>query len=1369
MIKKNVILMILWTCTYLNVSSTINGQVKYLGIEQGLSNNYVTDIYQDRMGFMWFGTFDGLNRYDGYQFKTYRNRPGQETSLPDNRITDIMEDTTGRIWVATKIGAAVLDYNDQTFRHLRLHQDKAGTRSIDFAINGLAIDAEGSLFAASEKRGLLAIEAYSGADPIGTSIPLALPGHRTTNYHVRGVETDFRNRLWLVVKDVGICYYDKKNRVVRVKTDVVQSARCIQASASGDIWVGTEQGLFRYNPVSEQLTHYTEQTGLSHNRVTALHKTKENEMWVCTDGGGITIIDLTRQRFRYLLGHDDGGPLSSKAVFAVYEDHQSRQWIGTLRGGVNIIDPQAQKFGIIRHHTPEGKTSSKNFILSFAEGKDHSLWIGTDGSGLSRWDRRTNRFHFFEHQPGVPGTLTSNFVTSVLQDQQGQLWVGTYGGGINRWDAKNRRFIPYPCFHPQKGSEYPNIWQLLEDSKGRIWAATLDGGGLFVLNREHGRFEPVNAGITNALCLIEDADDTFWVGSYAELIHLDLARGRATRYPMGNPVRCIRRNDQQQLWIGTEGGGLLLFNKNTGDFKRYTESEGLPSNVVLQLADDHHGNLWLSTYNGIAKFSPAEGRFQNFYESDGLQSNQFSYNAALELQSGELVFGGIDGFNIFYPDSVVIEPLAPKIVITDIRAGTKPLHDYSVSATPTTAAAVEKLVLPYDDASLSVGFAALEYSFPDKINYAFYLEGWDKDWNHVERQRNAYYSNLREGSYRLRIRSTDANGVWNSEERVLAIEVLPPWWRTYWAYGLYALLGLSAVYAYIVYDRRQTRLTYQVEWSRMEVAKERELSEQKLAFFTHIAHEFRTPLSLIVNPVKDILYGNNKAVDIEGLTLVYRNAKRLLSLVDKLLLFQKAESQSDDLRLVKLDLKHLVHEVFLCFKQHADSRSLDYRFHCAAENVYLFGDREKLEICLFNLISNAIKFTPEQGTVTVKLLERDHYIEITVSDTGCGVPPQIGDALFDRFYRDRLGNKQSVSGFGIGLFLVKKFVKSHHGTVSYVSRENRGSEFTLRLLKGKEHFKGHLLLEDLGEHSMFLEELTEEPPQKMDEADSPATNSPDYAPLPDEQPVMLVADDNLQIRQYIAKIFKKDFSVYTVGNGREALEFIKKHEPDIVISDVVMDGMSGIDLCTCIKQDPALSHIPLILLTASTSKDVKLKGIEGGADDYITKPFDNTLLIARVANLLTSRSQLQAYFYNEITLQSNPHNISKEYSDFLQRCISIVERQLDNTDFTVKSLAEEIGMSHSNLYKRIKSISGKSANEFIRFIRLRTVAKLLVESGCTIREAAFAAGFNDIKYFREQFSKLFGMKPSDYKRKYGKTKKNPLAEPLKTKNSFANT
>ena len=1351
---RNILFVLPLILAHTNVQGTIAKNVNYLGIEHGLSNNYITEIFQDRTGFMWFGTFDGLNRYDGYQFKIYMNQPGTETSLPDNRITAIAEDADGRIWVATKVGAAVLDYDDRTFHRLRLATKDGGSIPIDFAINDLKRHKNGSLFAAGEKCGLLILAMSTTSDPIGTPIPLIADDAVSFTYHVRGIDFDAQNRLWLVVDDVGLCYYDEGNRVVRMKNNHVQSAWCIQSTPDGAIWMGTGQGLFRYDPVTDRCTHYTERTGLSSNRVGSLHAGKNNKLWICTDGGGITIMDTKRKSFEYLSGHDDGGPLTSKAVFAAYEDLHARVWIGTLRGGINIIEAQKQNFALIRHRTAEGKTSAKNFTLSFTEAKDGTLWIGTDGAGLMHWDRKANRFEFFDQQPHIVGSLTSNFITAILSDKNGHLWVGTYGGGIARRDPKRKRFVPYVCFDAQTQSDYRNVWQLLEDTKGQIWATTLGGGRVFVFNEHQDRFEPLRVGVTDALTIMEEHPDTFWFGNFAELIRVVLSTGTMTRYPIGNPVRCIvKDSSNHRFWIGTEGGGLLDFNPATGKFKRYTKADGLPSNVVLKMLPDGNGHYWLSTYNGLSKFSPTDGWFQNFYESDGLQSNQFSYNAAIKLRSGELVFGGIRGFNIFHPDSLHTERSAPRIVLTDIRIDGNHFGDYSASRAPTGAAAADKLLLPYDEASISVGFAALEYSFPEKIQYAFFLEGWDKDWNHVGDQRNAHYSSLREGNYLLRIKSTDANGMWTGAERVLAINVLPPWWRSYWAYGSYLLLALSVIYAYVAYERRQTKLAYQVKLARMEITKERELNERKLAFFTHIAHEFRTPLSLIVNPVKDMLHSHTKNTDTAELTSVYRNAKRLLSLVDKLLLFQRAEVHDEDLRLVKLDIKLLAYEVFLCFKQHAACRSLDYRFRCDADQLPIIGDREKLEICLFNLINNAIKFTPEHGQVAVEIEEHEHHIEIVVSDTGCGVPEHIGDNLFERFYRDHLGN-QHASGFGIGLFLVKKFADAHRGTITYVSGLGIGSQFKLLLLKGKAHFQGQLLFEDLGEHSLFLDELVADSIEAMPMSDISAPHTVNQTmPRSDRKRTMLVVDDNLQIRDYIANIFNKDFAVYTLENGYQALEFVKKHEPDMVISDVVMEGLSGIDLCASIKQDTALSHIPVILLTASTSKDVHLKGIEGGADDYITKPFDTKLLVARVANILHSRNQLQAYFYNEITLQNNPHNVSKEYSDFLQRCIDIVENQLDNPRFTVKTLADNIGMSHSTMYKRIKSISGKSANEFIRFIRLRKVAKMLAESDCTINEAAFAAGFNDIKYFREQFNKLFGMKPSEYKRKSSKPKK----------------
>ncbi|WP_257670589.1 hybrid sensor histidine kinase/response regulator transcription factor [Parapedobacter tibetensis] len=1339
-------------------------QATYLGIEHGLSNNYVNCIYQDRHGFMWIGTFDGLNRYDGYEFRAYKHILDDETSLPDNGVSAIIEDARQRIWVATKRGAAILGENGSTFRRLRITSANREHQPLRSAINGFAIDASGQLFAGSERVGLLAISDGQDGVPVGHSIPLMQGYHKKHSYSVHGIAVDEDGKLWLFVQHVGLCYYDSQHHSVRIASHNLREATTLCTTPDGMVWIGSDKGLFRYDPTTEQYRRYSRQDGLSSNSVSALYLGKDNRLWVCTDGGGINVLDGASGAIQHIRSNDEGGILTSNAVFAVYEDAQSRQWIGTLRGGINIIDPNKRNFERIQYPVPNGMVSAKNFVLSLAEDGDQSVWIGTDGGGLINWDRKTNRFKRFGAEDAANGSLSSNYVTSVLRDRKNNIWVGTYGGGINRWDSRSQSFIRYACKENNARDENPYIWQLYEDSKGRIWATTLKGGHVFLLNAQSGRFEPFDMDVSSVLSLLEDGSDVLWFGNYGELVRVDMASRSKHRYPVDHPIRFIHKGKDNVLWLGTNGGGLLEFDIVTETFRRYTESDGLPSNTLLKLLEDSKGNFWISTHHGLSKFHPAAGTFQNFFESDGLQSNQFGYNAALRLRSGEFVFGGIRGFNIFHPDGVRLESVAPKMVLTDLHINNQPFDRTNENGE--SLLTIKKLVIPYHQAVLTFGFAALEFSFPDKIRYAYFLEGWDNDWNYVNGERTARYSRLHEGKYTLRIKSTDANGLWTGLERTMAIEVLPPWWRTPWAYGLYLCLALAAVAAYVHYDRRQMKLKHHLELAEVTVEKERELNEKKIAFFTHISHEFRAPLTLIVNPIKDMLYDSkNKMTDPEELTNIYRNSRRLLSLVDKLLLFRKADSGMDELRLSRLDIVNLCHEVFLCFKQHASSRQLDYRFSCDADHIEVLGDREKLEICLFNLISNAIKFTPEQGSVEVSLARAGDGIDITVTDTGFGIPPHVGDALFNSFHRDYTSNGEAVEGFGIGLFLVKTFAEAHSGSVSYTSVAGEGTCFTLHLLEGRNHLDSHLVFEDIGEHSVFLDELLPEAPIGEEAARLPIAKKElnQVSKVISDRLVMLVVDDHEQIRQYIYRLFENDFTVYEADNGHDAFELVKTHEPDIVISDVVMNGMTGIDLCSSIKQDPLYSHIPVILLTASSSTDVKLKGIEGGADDYMTKPFDNELLIARVSSIIKSRNRLQQFFYNEITLQSNDHKIPVEYSEFLKKCIKLIELQLNNPDFNVSALADELDMSRPNLYKRIKSISGKSASEFIRFIRLRKVAQLLISTNQNISEAAFAAGFNDIKYFREQFSKLFGMNPSEYKRKYAATlrKNHTIKKPVK--------
>jgi signal transduction histidine kinase/DNA-binding response OmpR family regulator len=583
--------------------------------------------------------------------------------------------------------------------------------------------------------------------------------------------------------------------------------------------------------------------------------------------------------------------------------------------------------------------------------------------------------------------------------------------------------------------------------------------------------------------------------------------------------------------------------------------------------------------------------------------------------------------------------------------------------------------------------------------------------------------------------------------------ILPPWYRTWWAYLIYGICVAGLILVYIKYTKTKERLRYEIKLAHLETEKEKELIERKLSFFTHITHEFRTPLTLIINPVKELLAKKEKGDKNESLPFVYRNAQRLLSLVDQLLLFRKSESGSDELKLMPVDIVELAREVYLCFVQGARAKKINYRFELPASGasgcgpsasggLSLYLDQEKIEIALYNLLSNALKYTEEGGEVIFAIEETSQQVNIKVSDNGLGIPEEVGDQLFDKFYQIRRKETTSISGFGIGLYLVRQFVTAHKGRISYHSEPGKGTSFLLEFLKGKDHLSGKTILEENSGHSSLFQEIAMEPKEEKEKKAG--------IQLVSDHSSLLIVDDDPQMLSYIGQIFEGQFILFKALSGEEGLLQARRHRPDLIISDVHMEGISGIELCETVKNDPLLSQTPVILLTAAASANSKLEGVKHGADDYVTKPFDKELLIARVAALLKSRNRLQRYFYNEITLSSNPVRISEEYKEFLDRCIAIVEKNLGEDDFTIKKLSQEMGMSHSNLYQRVKEISGQSVSGFIRFIRLRKAAGLFIDTDCNVNEAALQVGINDGKYFREQFHKLFGLNPSEYIKKYRK-------------------
>ena len=1316
--------------------------IVYLGLDKGLSNDFVTAIFQDGEGFMWFGTSNGLNRYDGYEFKVFKNDPLSKNTLPDNRVTAVAESPSAQLYVATKGGLAVIDPNRTQCEQVLVTSPK-GNRPLNFPIHQIEKDILGQLFVHGGSEGLFKIE-ETKTGSVAQKIPLHYAGQQLPYYRVSAICKAVDAGVWAFIDHVGLAYYDSKKHLFSIVKTVDFQSTTMAVAPTGDIWFASNQKIICYHIKTGTFTNYNYDT--YRKAVVNLYFGKDKKLWICTDGSGIQKFNSMTRTFEYDIGFDQQ-QLTSRSVFAVLEDADDRLWIGTLRGGVNIVDPAKRRFHTFKINPNSQQVNTADFILSFEQADQNHIWIGTDGDGLYKWSISKGslvHYPYSAHKDVKPA-----FITSLIQHQNDQLWIGSYDMGIVKLSPKTGQVKHYTCYYPN--SQYVNnaVWRLFKDSRGTLWASTLASGNVYYLDTIADQFKHLNLPINDVLTFFEDKDTVLWMGSWSALFRLDLRTMKYNSYHIGSPIRFIQQTESGFLWLGTEGGGLLHLNLSSMNYRRYTEKDGLVSNTLLNGLQDAQGNMWMSSLDGLSKMDVQKKTFQNFYQSDGLQSNQFNYNAAIKLRDDLLIFGGIRGFNLFRPQDIFFKTRFPALKLTRMSIGNVP-YGQSEAYKQISLNAVQSLKIPYDKAILSFSFAALDYSFSDRIDYAYYLEGWDKDWNYVNKQRTAYYSNLREGKYKLHIRSSNANGQWNQAERIIDVVVLPPWYRSIWAYIGYLLLLVAVIYLYNRYRENKDLLLFKLKTAEFEREKEHELIEDKLTFFTHIVHEIRTPLTLIVNPIKDIVNKSKKNMgESEELLSVYNHSKRLLNLADKLLLFRKSDGNFDELAYTVFDIIQVLRETFDSFRQLANSRNISYAFETDIEKLILNADFEKLEICFINLLQNALKYTANGGSVCIKVSRINQELRCDIIDSGQGYPTQLTEEIFKPFKRNFSLFNHSADGFGIGLFFVKKFINLHQGRLEYLANPHAGATFSITLpitQASSSAVVGRVELQQTA--TGYRSAVAGEQPEPSASTYPVKSQALDELYENDLQEKILIVDDSEDMLNYIARIFSDKYQVVKANSAETASAILEKLEPSIVISDVMMSGTSGIDLCKQMKSSIKLSHIPIILLTASASFDVKLKGIEVGADDYIVKPFDRELLVARVESLIENKNRLHTYFYSEITLQSKDHKVPAAFKDFLQRAIAVVEKHLLNENFTVKMLAEELGMSHSNMYRRIKSISGKSANEFIRSIRMRRAAQLLIENKTNINETAYQVGFKDIKHFRQHFSKIFGCSPSEYRKRY---------------------
>ncbi|UEG53352.1 response regulator [Mucilaginibacter daejeonensis] len=1312
--------------------------IRTISINDGLSNNSVNAIFQDHLGFMWFGTHDGLSCYDGKQFVTFRNHFGDKSSLPYNYIYSVAEDNKGRIWAATGQGVGIYDRFSHKFTTLY----SLSTRSkrlfhIDNAVNVVKADAQGNMLIGTNGIGMLR---QAANDTVATLIPFVqADGKLSTAYNARAIVTDAKGQVWVGIDGEGVyLYVPRLNRVVPVVKGL-KSINALQAS-SNDLWIGTGKGLYLYRSAQRTVVRSSQlfPSTLDNEDVTSILQVSPGRVWVGTTSNGLFRVDLDSHTTQHYYPSKDGNNfISSEIVPALFQDNERRVWIGTLKGGINIIDNNDQYFHAVTHDPQNKNSLIYPYVSAFSEDQKGVLWVGTDGGGMNSWDPVTREAKAYVHVAGDAGSLSSNLVTSILTDAYGGLWTATYGAGINRFDPRTGKFKKYQCVSPSnEASNY--VWLLYEDHEQKLWATTF-GGSVFYYDRKDDRFKQFNNDFNNMVAFMEDSHHELWAANAHFLSRMDRNNQDHRFYDVGKPIRALHEDARHRFWIGTEGGGLILFDRDKGQvLKQYTDANGLCNNSVLSILEDKNGKLWMSTFGGLSCFDPRTQKFRNFYRENGLQSDQFSYNAALKLKSGEMLFGGIGGFTRFDPDSINYKPKPPVLVyLTSIKVDNKVVTSGSKYVKGFNRTGIDEVEVPYQKADLSVSFSSVDLSRSGKAKYAYFLENWDKDWSVTTSSDPVSYSHLHEGTYYLHVKRSDASGNWGPDRVLLTVVILPPFYRTIWAY-LFYLVGISvSIYLYNRYRVNKARLEHEVELANASAEKEKELNERKTAFFTNVSHEFRTPITLIVNPLKDSLQKRIPLTEKNGLELVYTNAQKLLKLIDQLLAFKSIGQQDTAPVLTVVNFKVLCRELFNNFVKEAEMKRLNYQLTDECEDALINADPAQLEVVINNLYSNAIKYSPEGADVKVTIFCNEQQIGLRVADTGPGIPAGVGDRIFDRYFRGPGPATANKSGFGIGLYLAKTYVEAHHGSLTYRSTEGQGATFEVLLPRTPVPSAQQPL-----QPIIVTEPVMDRPADdSYDECDQPENWT-------DNRHSVLVVEDNTHLREYIQSVLKEEYQVYTASNAEKGYEAIVKYSPDLVVTDIMMDGKNGVELCAQIKADPKYSHIPVILLTAITDDQMRLTAAQTGADDYLTKPFEREMLMARVKTLLKNRNTLQQYFYNEVTLKKQDLKVSPEYQEFLKECIRIVNDHIAEEDFNIVTFTSEIGMSRSNLYRKVKLMSGLSISGFVRFIRLRKAAELMIDTNMTISEISFHVGIMDVKYFRKQFNNVFGMNPSDYIKKY---------------------
>lgn len=1347
---------------------------KHLTINEGLSQNTVYCILQDHEGYIWIGTEDGLNKYDGYEFTIYKHDVNDRNSLSNSQINALLEDDKGNLWIGTSDGINLYNRKHNHFSHIYTISKK--TSEANDYITAFIQDKRGNMWIATYD----GLKLYNPANKTFVKYPT---GNNEPDNQSKKVQTIFEGNngiLW-VGTNKGLRLFDTYKRRFIPEPAILENntvlkgsgIRAINRDKKGTYWIATETaGVFRYDPTYQTCVNYRQQSNnpnsLLSDIVRDIFIVDDNEIWMGTREGLSVLKDGRFNNYKY--DKYDPDALSHNSVRYIMKDKSGNMWLGTFAGGVNIFYAGSNNFIHLAEAIGIRPGLNHRVVSSMLNNGNGTFWVGTEGGGLNYIDRKSNLYQSYPILDEQKN-LISNNVKSLCKDKNGNIWVGTFDGLAN-FNVKSHAVTVYRSLSTNPNPGENQIYALSATADGGVWIGTNGAGLQFIDNNgkltsyTHNSKDVHSISSNNISAILKDVNHNgYWIGTQRGINYFDLKTQKFIQYKYNeadrfslkyNSVLTLFIDLKQRLWIGTEGGGLTYLDRKTNRFYAIGGKEELANDVVHAINEDQRGNLWLSTNKGLSKikfkqfslpFKGSDLMISNYSVTDGLQSNQFSSNSTAKDDNGALLFGGINGISYFDPYKITVNTFKPPVVFTDFLIRNKPVSSGDEeSPLKNQINETNEITLTHDQGFISFKFAALNYINPDKNQYAYKMEGFrgDEDWHYVGNQRIATYTNLNAGTYVFKVKAANNDGLWNNSIKSIKLIVLPPWWKTWWAYLIYAFIISTLLYAFYYYSLKTARLKNELVFEQLSHEKDQELSQRKLTFFTNISHEIKTPLTLILAPLEKLVSmneGNNKIQN--QLMLMQRNGERLIRLINQLLDFRKFESGNMNLQAAEGNIVRFVNEIFIAFEAYAQSKKISFKFNSKQEEIKVFFDRDKLEKILYNLLSNALKFTHENGKIILNIKTDKDYVFINVEDNGQGIPEQNIDKIFECFnhFSDP---RFSVHGTGIGLSFSKGLVELHHGELtvkSSVAAENGSGYtcFTVKLPLGSAHLKAAEINPDFKDSENIAQYYklglnTEQPLIYTAEPDTDST----------DKPIMLVVEDNADVLNFIAYTFMNNYKVYTAPDGLKGWEIAVEIIPDIIISDVMMPQMNGTMLCNKIKSDIRTSHIPVVLLSARTPLIFKIEGLETSADDYITKPFSVNILEARVRNLVESRKKLRDRYRKEISLQPQNVAITSPDEKFLSKVMNFIEANIAEPTLTVEELGKEIGMSRATLYRKMKALTNQTAIEFIRGVRIKRAAQLLEQNKFNVSEVAYMVGFMDVDYFRKCFKEQFGYTPKEY-------------------------